>query len=81
MSSIKIGFVIMVSLIAFSTSASAEIRYAGSPKFGQFITSQSAAAADAAVVVPNRSKAFDARAQMLGPQTHMYKGGIAARGL
>jgi hypothetical protein len=76
MSSIRIGFAVIGSLVAFSASASADVRYTGSPKFGQFIASPSPAAG-----LANKSDILDARAQMLAPQTRTYKGGIAARGI
>ena len=76
MSSIRIGFAVIGSLVAFTATASADVRYAGSPKFGQFIASQAPAAG-----LANQSTIFDAKAQLLAPQTRMYKGGIGARGL
>lgn len=81
MSSIRIGLAVIGSLVAFAATASADVRYAGSPKFGQFIAPQSPAAAPAAIGVPGQSNVFDAKAQMPAPQTHMYRGGIGARGI
>ena len=41
---IRIGFAVIGSLVAFATTASADVRYAGSPKFGQFIASRAPSA-------------------------------------
>jgi len=76
MSSIRIGFAVIGSLVAFSATASADVRYAGSPKFGQFIASRAPAAG-----LADTSAVFDAKAQMLAPRTHIYRGGIGARGI
>ena len=81
MSSIRIGFVVIGSLVAFTATASADVRYVGSPKFGQFIAMQSPSAARAGIIVPGQSNVFDAKDQMLGPLTRMYRGGIGARGI
>jgi hypothetical protein len=83
MSSIRIGFAVIGSFVAFSASASAsaDVRYTGSPKFGQFIASQAPAAAGAEIFAPGQSKVVDAKAQLLAPRTHVYKAGIGARGI
>lgn len=73
MSSIKISLAVVGSLVAFVSSASAEIRYAGSPKFGQYAVSQA--------VEAGKSNPLDARAQLVAPQYPAAKGGIGARGL
>jgi len=79
MSPIKTSLAVIAGLIAFATSASAEIRYAGSPKFGQFVVSPAPAHGHA--MVSGSSKAFDANARMLAPQAVAPKGGIGARGI
>jgi len=79
MSSIRIGFAVIGGLVAFS--ASADVRYTGSPKFGQFIASQSPAAAPAISIARGPTTIFDAKAQLLAPQTPVRKGGIGARGI
>jgi hypothetical protein len=76
MSSLRIGFAVIGSLIAATATASADVRYAGSPKFGQFIASRAPAAG-----LADTSTVFDAKAQMLAPRTHIDKRGIGARGL
>lgn len=81
MSSIRIGVAVIGGLIAFSASASADVRYTGSPKFGQFIASQAPAAAGAEIFAPGQSNVFDAKAQLLAPRAPMYQGGIGARGI
>lgn len=81
MSSIRIGFAIIGGLVAFSATASADVRYAGSPKFGQFIASPSPAADHAISIARGPMTSFDAKAQMLVPQIPMRKGGIGARGI
>ena len=75
MSPTKTALAIIAGLIAFATSASAEVRYAGSPKFGQFVVAPPPARAK----LPGTSTAFDANAQMRAPQANAAKGGIAGR--
>jgi len=81
MSSIRIGIAVIGGLVAFSASASADVRYTGSPKFGQFIASQSPAAAPAISIARGPTTIFDARAQLLAPLPPVRKGGIGARGI
>jgi len=76
MSSIRIGFAVIGSLVAFATTAAADVRYAGSPKFGQFIASRAPTAG-----LADTSTVFDAKAQILAPRTHIYNGGSGARGI
>jgi hypothetical protein len=80
MSSIGIGFAIIGSLVAFSATASADVRYTGSPKFGQFIASP-APARQATSIARGATRVFDAEAQLLDPPTPAPKGGIGARGI
>ena len=78
MSSIKIGLAALGSLIAFTASASAEVRYAGSPKFGYSVVSSAPAT--------GKSSAYNARAEfpraeLSAPSSPFRKGGINSRGL
>jgi hypothetical protein len=81
MSSIKLGLIVIGSLLAFATSASADVRYAGSPKFGQFIVTDASIGAASEFVASGRSNPFDARAQMPASQASVHKGGIGGRGI
>ena len=78
MSSVKIGLAAIGSLIALTASASAEVRYSGSPKFGYSVVSPVPAA--------GKSHAYDARAEfpraeLPAPSSTVRKGGINSRGI
>lgn len=63
------------ALVSFATAASADFRYTGSPKQGQFYVQNSMRDARAEVL-PN-----DANAQVAAPAGPVRKGGISARGI
>ncbi|MBI3701091.1 MAG: hypothetical protein HY242_11680 [Afipia sp.] len=60
------------ALVSFATAASADFRYTGSPKQGQFYVQNSMRDARAEVL-PSDAKA--------APTTQVRKGGISARGI
>jgi hypothetical protein len=84
MSFIKIGFVAIGGIIAFTVSASAEVRYNGFPKLGYFVVLP--ASPSATSITSGQSSVFDARAELPkaekpAPQSPFRKGGINSRGI
>jgi hypothetical protein len=84
MSSIKIGLAVIGSLLTFTASASAEVRYNGFPKLGYSVVSPASAPANS--IAAGKSSVFDARAEL--PRTEIparqspfSKGGINSRGI
>jgi hypothetical protein len=83
MSLIRIGFglVALGSLIGFTASASAEVRYNGFPKLGYYVVTPPAASLSL-----GKSSHLDARAEypkaaVPASQSPFRKGGINARGI
>ena len=82
MSSIKIGFAAIGSLIALTAQASAEVRYNGFPKLGYYVVTPTPAT--------GTSSPYDARAEypraqpkteIPAPSSPFRKGGINSRGI
>ncbi len=65
------------ALIAFATSASADFRYTGSPKLGQFYVQDSALSARAELLP--QMKSSDPQTQI--SKSIARKGGIGSRGI
>lgn len=74
MSFIKIA-IAAGALVSFATAASADFRYTGSPKQGQFYVQDSMRNARAEVL------SNDANTQVAAPAVQVRKGGISARGI
>ncbi len=77
MSPFKIGLAVVGSLVALTASATAEVRYAGSPKLGYYIVPSAPPPAKSPTA--GKSGAFDARAQLPVSRPPVRKGGIASR--
>lgn len=67
--------IVASALVSFATAASADFRYTGSPKQGQYYVQDSMRNARAEVLPK------DANAQVAAPTTPARKGGISARGI
>lgn len=67
------------ALIALANTASADFRYAGSPKFGQFYMPNSSMSARAELLPDNRSYSVDVQPPASKP--YFRKGGIGSRGI
>lgn len=79
MSFVRITIVATGAVVAFATSASADFRYAGSPKFGQYYVSGSVMSARAELLPQARLNSSDT--QVSTPKSYMRKGGISSRGI
>lgn len=83
MSPIRIGLAMTGSLIAFTASASAEVRYNGFPKLGYSVVLPAPASAASTA---GKSSVYDSRAELPqadipAPQSPFRKGGINGRGI
>jgi hypothetical protein len=72
----RIAIASISALVSLATSASADFRYTGSPKLGQFYVDNSPMSARAEFVPENR-----VTAPVPVPSAPTRKGGISARGI
>lgn len=75
---IKIAIATTAILAACATSASADVRYTGSPKFGSYYVSSSPMSARAQLLPENRTGSETPAA---APKPYMRQGGINSRGI
>lgn len=75
---IKIAIAATAVLAAYATSASADVRYAGSPKFGSYYVNNSPMSARAQLLPENRTSS---EAPVATSKRYMRQGGINSRGI
>jgi hypothetical protein len=73
---IKIAIVATAVLAAGATSASADVRYTGSPKLGGYYVNSSPMSARAQLLPESRTSS-----QITTPKPYMRQGGINSRGI
>ncbi|EKS42268.1 hypothetical protein [Afipia broomeae] len=75
---VKIAIAAIAVLAAYATSASADVRYAGSPKFGGYYVSNSPMSARAQMLPESRASSS---VPVATSKPYMRQGGINSRGI